>query len=246
MSVPAIDAAQRKAARVVGWAALIATASVVYSNFGIYEHLVVPRNAAETARNILAHETLFRVSVACNLVYGAGVLILLAALYTILKPVNRTLALIAACFRLMFAVLWVGTALNMLGALRLLGDTSYLQVFDADRLQLLARLELAANFDAYYVGLPFFALASTVCAWLWLKSGYIPRALAAAGVLASAWCVACAFAFIIFPDFEKTVGAWWFDSPMAAFEIVLSVWLLLKGLKPSPVVQHAQASVQVD
>jgi len=127
--------------------------------------------------------------------------------------------------------LWLLSTLNMLGALRLLGNASYLQVFEADRLQVLARLNVAANFDDYYVGLPFFGLAATVCAYLWLKSGYIPRALAGFGVISSAWCVICAFVFLIFPHFNKIVNDYWFDSPMAIFEMVLSFWLLFKGLR---------------
>ena len=38
--------------------------------------------------------------------------------------------------------------------------------------------------------------------------------------------------FIIFPDFAKVVNLWWFDSPMALFEMALSFWLLFKGLRP--------------
>ncbi|HME88563.1 MAG TPA: DUF4386 domain-containing protein, partial [Chthoniobacterales bacterium] len=104
------------------------------------------------------------------------------------------------------------------------------QVFEADRLQVLARLYVAANFDDYYAGLPFLGLAATVCGYLWLKSRYIPRALAAFGLVSSAWCVICAFTFIIFPNFDKSVNAYWFDSPMALFEMVVSVWLLFKGI----------------
>jgi hypothetical protein len=100
-------------------------------------------------------------------------------------------------------------------------------------LQALARLYLAANFDDYYVGLPFFSLASTVCSYLWLKSNYIPRALAAFGLISSAWCVLCAFIFLIFPHFNKIVNDYWFDSPMVIFEMVLSFWLLFKGLRPA-------------
>jgi hypothetical protein len=99
-------------------------------------------------------------------------------------------------------------------------------------LQTLARLHIAANFDAYYVGLPFFALACTVCAWLWLKSNYIPKGLALFGVVSSAWCVICAFVFLIFPTFNKIVNDWLFDTPMALFEMIVSFWLLFKGLRP--------------
>jgi hypothetical protein len=231
MTISTIGDAQRTAARVAGFSGLFAVAIVVFANYGLLNPLIVPGDAAETARNIVAHERQFRITIICFLAYSAGVVVLLAALYVILEPVNRGLALVGALFRLVFALLWLITALNMLGASRLLGRTSYLQVFEADRLQALARLHLAANFDDYYVGLPFFGLAATVCSYLWLKSGYIPRILAAFGVISSAWCVICAFVFLIFPHFNKIVNDYWFDSPMAIFEMVLSFWLLFKGIR---------------
>src|SRR6202011_3212224 len=203
MTISKIDNSQRTAARVAGFSGLFAMAIVVFANYALLNPLIVPGNAAETARNILAHETQFRVIVVCFLTYSAIVFVLLTALYVILKPVNPGLALVGALFLLVFAMLWLLTTLNLLAALRLLGSAGYLQVFEADRLQALARLHLAANFDDYYVGLPFFGLAATVCSYLWLKSRYIPRALAAFGVISSAWCVICAFVFIIFPHFNK-------------------------------------------
>jgi hypothetical protein len=232
MTPSTIDNSQRTAAKVAGFSLLFSMAIVVFANYVLLNPLIVPGNAAETARNIAAHETQVRLIVTCFLTYSASVVVLLAALYVILKPVNQGLALVGALFRFVFASLWLLTTLNLLGALRLLGSASYLHAFEADRLQALARLSLAANFDDYYVGLPFFGLAATVCAYLWLKSGYIPRALAAFGVISSAWCVICAFVFLIFPHFNKIVNDYWFDSPMALFEMVLSFWLLFKGLRP--------------
>ena len=155
-------------------------AIVVIANYGINFRLIVPGNAAETARNLMAHETLFRINIACNLIYVVNIVVLLAALYVVLPPVNRNLALVAAFCRLILALMWSVTALNTLGTLRLLGDASYLPVFAEGQLQTLARLHIAASYDAYYVGLPFCGLASTVCSYLWFKSRYIPRALAAA------------------------------------------------------------------
>jgi hypothetical protein len=75
-------------------------------------------------------------------------------------------------------------------------------------------------------------IAATVCTYLWLKSGYIPKPLAVLGVILPAWCVICALVFLIFPTFYKLVNAYWFDSPMAIFELILSFWLLFRGLKP--------------
>src|SRR6266404_934340 len=231
MTTCAIDNSQRTAAKVAGFSGLFAMAIVVFANYVLLNPLIVPGNAAETARNIAAHETQVRVISTCFLTYSASVFVLLTALYVILKPVNRLLALIGALSRFVFASLWLLTTLNLLGALRILGSASYLQVFEADRLQALARLSMAANFDDYYVGLPFFGLAATVCAYLWLKSNYIPKGLAVFGVISSAWCVLCAFVFLIFPHFNKIVNDYWFDSPMAIFELVLSFWLLFKGLQ---------------
>jgi hypothetical protein len=232
MTVSTIDNSQRTAARVAGWSGLLTFAIVVFGNFVLLSPLLVPGNATATAQNIVAHETQFRLTVVCFLTYSLGVLVLLSALYVILKPVNPGLALVGALSRLVFAFLWLQSTLNMLSALRLLSDANYLQVFEPDRLQALARLHLGANFDDYYVGLPFFGLAATVCAWLWLKSNYIPKGLAIFGVIACAWCVLCAFIFLIFPHFNKIVNDWWFDFPMAIFELVLSFWLLFKGLSP--------------
>jgi hypothetical protein len=62
----------------------------------------------------------------------------------------------------------------------------------------------------------------TVCAYLWLKSGYIPKSLAVFGVILPAWCVICALVFLIFPTFYKLVNTYWFDSPMAIFKLILS------------------------
>jgi hypothetical protein len=239
MTSSTIDNSQRTAAKVAGLSCLLTMAIVVFANYGLLNPLIVPGNPAETARNIVVHETQFRITVTCFLAYSAGVVVLLAALYVILKPVNPGLALVGALFRLVFALLWLLTTLNLLSALRLLGSASYLQVFEADRLQALARLHLGANFDAYYVGLPFFGLAATVCSYLWLKSNYIPRALAAFGVISSAWCVLCAFVFLIFPGFAKPVNPDWFDSPMALFEAALSFWLLFKGLRPPAIAEPA-------
>jgi len=237
-----IDNSQRTAAKIAGWSYILSFAIVAFANYFLLNPLIIPRNAADTARNLLAHPTQFRIALTLFLTYSVGAVVLAGALYIILRPINHYLALLGALFRLVFAMSWLLSVIYSLGALRLLGNTPYLQVFEPDRLQALARVMIASTFDAYYVGLPFFGLAATVCAWLWLKSNYIPRGLSIFGVMASAWCVLCAVVYLIFPDFNKIVNDYIFDTPMALFELVLSFWLLFKGLKPVASVQ-AQTSV---
>ena len=237
MILGAITQSQRTAAKVAGWSFLFTMVIVVFSNYGLLNPLVVRGDAGATARNVLAHETQFRVVVIGFLAYSLGVFVLLTALYVILKPVNAGLALAGAIFRFVFALLWLLTTLNLLSSLRLLGTASYLQAFEPERLQGLSRLYLSANFDDYYVGLPFFGLAATVCAYLFLKSNYIPKGLALFGVVSSAWCVLCAFIYLVFPGFAKPVDPYWFDSPMALFELALGLWLLFKGLRSAKTAQ---------
>ena len=128
--------------------------------------------------------------------------------------------------------MWVLITVNLFTVLRLLSGADYLRVFGADRLQALVRLYLSGD-DLYYVGLLFYGLGSTVSSYLWFKSRYIPRSLAGLSVISSIWCAACTVVFLIFPTFNKVVNDWWFDTPMALFEIATSFWLLFKGLRPS-------------
>ena len=231
MLITVIHDSQQKAAKIAGLAYLLTTAIIIAVNFGINARLIVPNNATETAKNILAHESLFRLSIMAHLIYCAGIITLLTSLYVILKPVHNTLALLATFLRFVYALVWISVVLNFFTALRFIGSADYLRVFETDRLQALAKVYLS-GYDAYYAGLLFWSLASTICSWLWYKSNYIPGALAAFGIISSAWCVACTITFIIFPSFENTINLWWFDSAMTIFEIVLCFWLLFKGLRP--------------
>src|SRR5476649_2039739 len=79
--------------------------------------------------------------------------------------------------------------------------TQYPQNVEANRLQALARLSVSAHADAYNVGLVLAGLRSTAFCYIWFKSLFIPRALAAWGMVASFLMGACAFSFIIFPEF---------------------------------------------
>jgi Domain of unknown function (DUF4386) len=229
MTARPIDDSQRKAARVAGAASLIAIVAVVSVQFGITARLMVAGNAAETARNIVAHETLFRIAIVGDLVYCAASFVLLSALYVVLKPVNPSLSFLAACCRLVYTLTWFFMTIDHFSALRLLKGEDYRRALGADGVQTLARLYLS-GLDAYYVGLVFYALAAATCGWLWFRSGYIPRVLGASAAVSSLWCLACAIAFLIYPDFAKVVNPWWFDSPMAVAELTISLWLLFKGL----------------
>src|SRR5438045_9124505 len=102
-----IDNSQRTAAKVAGAAGLLTFALVVFGNYVLLNPLLVPRNAVDTARNILAHQTQFRFSLVCFITYDIGGIFLLTVLYVVFAPVYRGLALPGRIFRLVFVVRWL-------------------------------------------------------------------------------------------------------------------------------------------
>src|SRR5437660_2845648 len=95
MTIGAIDESQRKAATLVGFSYLLALPPAIFAEFYVRTRLVAFDNVAQTARNIMAHERLFRLGSAGNLTVFAIDVVLIIALYTVLRPVNRYLALLA-------------------------------------------------------------------------------------------------------------------------------------------------------
>ncbi|MGE5176702.1 MAG: DUF4386 domain-containing protein [Hyphomicrobiales bacterium] len=226
-----IDDGQRKAARVVGLAYLLALVPAIFSEFYVRGSLISD-SAARTALGIVAHERLFRLGIASNLAVFAIDIALITALYLVLKPVGRGVALAAAAWGVIETGILVTATLSDLDVLRLLGGAENLRAFGADRLQALAMVSVGAHGAAYNVGLVFSGLRGTAFCSLWLRSGYIPKALALWGVLASVLMGACALSFIIAPELVSLVPVAVYGGPIFFFELVMGFWLLLRGLRP--------------
>jgi hypothetical protein len=235
----AISESQRKAAKVVGAMYLFGFVAV-FDELYVRGRLISDNNAAETARNIMAHERLFRLGVAVDLLEMASMVVLLTALYVILKAVNQNLALLGAFWRLMEAVICVVMTLSSFDVLRVLSRADSLRVLEADRLQALS-IYIGAHGAAYNVAEIFLGLGSTVFGCLWFKSRYIPRAMAAWGVFSSLLVAICTFASIIFPHFQDMSFPGCY-MPIAVFELTMGFWLLLKGLRPSGIAESNRGS----
>ena len=219
----AMDSTQSKAARVAGAALLLGLVILLPVNYLTALHYHVSE--------ITAHLGQYRFNIAVNVFYVLDSLVVLGLLYVVLRPVDRSVALLATFFRLISAVAWAILALTMLNVLQLLSDAAYLSAFSTNQLQALAELQGDYGNNAYYIGLPAWSLASTIYSVLWLKSRYIPKTLALYGILSSSWCVLCAFAYLAIPHFDQMVNAWLYDVPMVLFELVLGGWLLVRGLR---------------
>jgi len=224
------DAIQRRWARVVGFSYLFALAPAVFAEFYVSGR-IVSDNAIVTARNIIAHERLFRLGIASNLMVFATDVVLVTALYVVLERVNRRLALLATFFRLIETTILIVAVLNDFSVLRLLSGASYLTTVNSDELAALAGVSIGAHGAAYNVALLLFGFGSPVFCYLWLRSGYIPKPLAVWGLLASAWIGLCALAFVVFPELTKMITVGYYGGPIFFFELFIGLWLLLRGIR---------------
>jgi hypothetical protein len=227
-----IDQSQRVAARVyaVTYLLTLAILMVVFTRF--FAPYLVWANGEATAGNIFAHEAGFRLYQTAAYLNGVGLVVLLVALYVILSPINRGMALFAAFSQLIYAGTWFAGILLQLLALRTMGSGQHLGAIGMSSPQALAGLFLDSGWDAYYIGLPFLGLGTALFAWLFFRSRYVPRWLALGGILASAFEGICGFCYLLFPAFGTVVSVNWYEIPLLLFGVVLCLWLLIKGLSP--------------
>lgn len=228
MTRPGIDATQRIAARAAGACYLLAMATAV-AGFSIRSGMIVPGDGAATAANILASETLFRVGVLADVLTFVVDIVLIAALYAVLRPVQRELAMLATGWRLMETAVLLVATLNGFAVLRILAGNELAGAFGPEMLHAQARAALNAYGDGYRIGFTFLGLGSALFSLLWLKARYVPRALAWLGLLSSLLLAACNLAAIVWPGVARTIGLVYM-APMGIFEVGMGLWLLVYGL----------------
>ena len=226
-----IEQSQRHAAKIFGITYFLSllVIGVAFSRF--YAPYLVWENGEETARRFITHERSIRIYVAAAFFYGAAMVVQLTALYVILRQVNRGIALFATFSRLIYVFFWFVLVLDIFYALRLLGGAGSLRTFGPDGLAALAGSQLDSSRDAYYIGMVFNALGSALFASVFFQSRYIPRALALWGVLTSLYEGFCGLAYLFYPNFGTILSVNWYEYPLMSFELLLTVWLLFRGLR---------------
>ncbi len=179
--------------------------------------LIVPGEMTTTASNILAHESLFRLSIVTALLIQVVNLFVVLFLYRLLNPVNKNMALLMVIFILLGAPIAMLTEANRAVALLLL------QTADPS-------LTLAALFlDLHEVGIQiasiFWGLWLFPMGYLVFKSSYIPKLIGVLLIIGCFGYLADSFAFFLFPNFGVTISQFTFVG-----ELVLPLWLLIKGV----------------
>lgn len=213
-----------KTARVAGLLYLILLPLGI---FGMYvtSSLAVPGDAATIASNIVASESLFRLSIVTALVVQVVNIFVVLLLYRLLEPVNKNMAVLMVIFLLVGVPIAMLNELNHLVALQLLSGVGYLAPFTHQQLQALALQFL----DLHKLGLSiagiFWGLWLFPMGYLVFRSGFLPRIL---GVLLMIGCLGYlidSFAAFLLPNSGVSVAMLTFWG-----EVLLPLWLLIKGV----------------
>jgi Domain of unknown function (DUF4386) len=223
-------------ARIAGLLYLIGGVTGV---FGILygPSLLVPGDAAATARNILASDSLFRLSIVSALLDQIIFIFVVLALYQLLKVVNQNMAALMVIFLLLSVPIAMLTELNNVAVLILLSGADSLKVFTADQLHALALFLL--DLHAFGLNIAFLvgALWLFPMGYLVFKSGFLPRILAVLLIINGLAYLIDSFAALLVPDLKVNLVMF-----TGWVEVVFALWLLIRGVNVERWEQRARES----
>jgi len=220
----------KKTARIAGLIYLIYIVVSIFANVLGRSKLIILGDAATTARNIIASAMQFRIGFVLDLVSAVLFLLTAWALYVLLKPVNKNLALLFLLLNLGGVAVHCFSDLFLIASQLILSGADYLKAFQADQLQALAMLSLNIYKNGFSgIAQIFFSAWLFPLGYLVYKSGTLPRFL---GIIVMVEC----FAWLMFPVqfffFPGNVVLTYVSS-VAGFigEFSLMLWLLIMGAK---------------
>ncbi len=217
----------KKAARIAGAVYLSMVVTAPFSLIYVPSKLIVRGNAAATADNILAHETMFRLSIYGDLVGQVIFICLAIALYRLLSGVNRIWAALMVAFVLVSAAVGFVNTLNDIAALILFRGGEFLTVFDKPQRDALAMFFLRLHSQGISIDEIFWGLWLFPFGLLVFRSGFLPRWL---GV----WLMINCFGYVIlsvigffFPTYNDK--AFLYLQPVLFGELAAMLYLLIRG-----------------
>jgi hypothetical protein len=212
-------------ARVAAFVFLIIFCQGMASELFIRPAIIVAGDAATTVNNIMDSGSLFRLSLASDLIRQVLLMVLPLILYKLLKPVNKTIASLMVIFALVSVPISMLNELNHLAALLLSSGAGYLTVFKADQLNALVMFFIDLRIYGTFIT-QFFSFWVLFLGYLVFKSGFLPRILGILLMLVGLCYTVSAVLFFLFPSFDATIFG------LFAFigEMIFYLWLLIKGV----------------
>ena len=229
----------QKTARATAVLILIIVVIAPFSMIYLPSMLIVPGDAATTAKHIMASEGLFRLGIVSDSIVFLIEIGLCALLYVLLKPVNKTLSLIAAFARLAMTIMQGINLLNHFFVLLLLSGLGHLTVFVPDQLHALVLLFLNAHEAMVLIWGLAFGLHLLVLGYLVYKSSYLPKLVGGLLIVAALCYFIQSFGTMLFPQFKALFAS---IGLLSTLEIALPLWLLIKGVNIDQWKKRALAS----
>src|SRR3984893_7653644 len=231
------ETSPRFKARMAGVFQLLEAVTAAYGEVIVLGKLVVAGNAAATAANILGHEPLFWLGFASSLIGVAFHIAWAALMYVLLKPVNRTISLLAAFVILVCCAMQALTSFLYLAPLLILQGGSSLSAFTPEQLQALALLFLKLNSYSFNIALVFFGLWCVLTGYLIFRSTFLPRIL---GVLLT--ISGLGFLTYLYPPLAYRLFFPYIAVASALGEIPLELWLIVMGVNVERWKEQASAA----
>lgn len=201
----------------------------IFSGFYVPASLFIAGDASATASNIMASEALFRINLLSWIVVFAIDIVLSVLLYVLLRPVSKTISLVAASIRLAYSAMQGVNLIILALPLLLLSGASYLAVFETTQLNALVLLSINAYDYAFNIAILFFGIHVFVIGYLVIKSGYIPKILGILFLFASLAYLFDTSARLLFSNYGEI--SIFLVIPIVIGEIAFPLWLLIKGVR---------------
>jgi len=233
------ETSPRFKARMAGVFQLLEALTAASPGVFVLGRLVVSGNAAATAANILGHERLFWVGFASSLIGVACHIAWAFLIYELLKPVNRSVSLLAAFVILVACAIQALTSLFYLAPLLILTGGSSLSAFTPQQLQALALMFLKLNDYANDIYLVFFGLWCVLTGYLIFRSTFLPRIL---GVLLA--ISGLGWVTYLHPPLAYHLFIPYIAVASALGEIPLELWLIVMGVNAQRWKEQASAAVE--
>jgi hypothetical protein len=214
----------RQAALIAGVSYLLMPVTV--AEFYINPKLLIPGNIEQTAQNIVAHGRLFGAAILCYLITLVLDVVIAWALYILLAPVNRSVSLLTAWFRLVYTVIALFSLLNLTTVYRLLHTPAYLSAFGSDPLHAQVMLLLNSYRYDWSMSLVIFGIHLGLLGCLIYKAGYIPRLIGILLIIDGLGWVITPLKPYLYPNAH--LG---FFFPFSFVELIFPLWLLIRGWK---------------
>jgi hypothetical protein len=226
------DTSQHKAAKAAGFIFLFIVTGWILNWTFIDSKLHVTGNVLTTVNNIMANELLFRIGIINELIFSVSGMFLAAALYIILKPVNRNLALLAFCLKMVETVIAAVIVLAAFIALQMLNGKALLTAMKPEQFMDIAGLFFNVRSTGSTISMVFLGLNFTLFFYLLLKSRYVPGILAGFGIISYSLILIYSLSNILLPSNTAVNSvSMIFYTPSILFEILIGLWLIFKGLK---------------